>query len=104
MKIYFTPQSRFETLTVSRYGDVLDINGTVLDLSTLMEGEALPVYDEESDALLVDTGSPWLLHARRHDGRIEATLLLPISADAPESARFPQPLVLDGDGPVPLPG
>ena len=37
------------------------------------------------------------------DGDIELTLLLPISADASEAARFPAPLNVVNDGEVVLP-
>jgi hypothetical protein len=104
MKILFSPQSRFDALTLSREGDTLRVNDVTLDFSTLTEGDVLPVLDPDTGETLHGTGSDWVLDVRRHEGRIEIKVLLPVGAEAPEAVRFPQPLVMDGDGPVPMPG
>ena len=39
----------------------------------------------------------------RVDGRITLTLVLPHGSDAPEAARFPQPIIVTQAGPIPLP-
>lgn len=82
---------------ISVSGDVLTIDGTVLDFSPLSEGEALP-----SEAV----DSPWLQQyseVTRVGGDVCLTLILPICWDAPEASRFPEPIIVDADGPVTLP-
>jgi hypothetical protein len=95
MKLILTPQRRDDTLSVIVSGDILILNGEVLNFGPLPEGGTLP-----SDAV----GSPWILgDIHRVNGQIELTLILPNAADASEAARFPVPLVVNMDGPVELP-
>jgi hypothetical protein len=89
MKITFTPQSRFDALALHRAGDVLTVNGADLDFSTLGEGEVVH-----------ETGSDLVVRAARIDGRIEATVILPYWGDEPVA----EPVEMEGDGPVPVPG
>lgn len=95
MKIKLTPQRRDDTLSVIVSGDILVLNGEVLDFGPLPEGGTLP-----SDAV----GCEWLLgDVHRTDGQIELTMILPHAADASEAARFPEPLNITENGPVELP-
>lgn len=56
----------------------------------------------------VDMASPgecsWILgQPEQREGRWHVMLLVPHGADAPPETLFPAPVVLTGDGPVPLP-
>ncbi|HCR1215533.1 TPA: hypothetical protein ONA18_001169 [Pseudomonas aeruginosa] len=84
-----------EHLSLSRTGDVLTVNGQPFDLTPLPEGGELP-----AEAI----GSEWFAGSvvRRAD-RIQLILRYPLAADASGAARFPEPLLIDADGPVELP-
>jgi hypothetical protein len=95
MKINLSPQRRDDTLTVSKQGDTLTINGTPYDFSDLAEGDLLPKGAVDS---------PWVVSdITRTGGSLELTLLLPHGKDASEAARFPQPLIDPPDGALELP-
>nr|WP_111300368.1 hypothetical protein [Paracoccus saliphilus] len=96
MKISFTPQLRADRLSVRVEGDTLTVNGEDFDFSSLEEGATLPAAAVECDFLASDV--------IREAGQITLTLILPHGSDAPEIVRFPQPVHVTGDGPVPLPG
>jgi len=95
MRINLSPQRRDDTLTVTKAGDVLTINGVEYDFSQVPEGGVLP-----SDA--VDCA--WLASdITREDGELTLTLLLPHGANASEARRFPEPLTNVPDGEVEFP-
>jgi hypothetical protein len=95
MKINLSPQRRDDTLTVSKQGDTLTINGTAYDFSVIPDGATLP-----KDA----TDCEWLASdVERIDGVLHLTLLLPHGVNASEAARFPQPIVNPADGTLELP-
>jgi len=95
MTINISPQRRDDTLSVTKSGDVLTINGVEFDFSRVPEGGVLP-----QDAV----DCPWLASdVERVDGELVLTLLLPHGANASEAARFPQPLVDVPDGEVEFP-
>ncbi|MED5054312.1 hypothetical protein T4W62_02410, partial [Pseudomonas aeruginosa] len=49
-------------------------------------------------------GSEWFAGpALRRAGRLELILRFPLAADASVAARFPEPLLIEADGPVELP-
>ncbi|HBO2705579.1 hypothetical protein [Pseudomonas aeruginosa] len=84
-----------ERLSLSRAGDVLTVNGVEFDFTPLPEGGELP-----SDAI----ESEWFEGpVLRRSGRLELTLRLPLPVDASAAARFPEPLLVEADGPVELP-
>lgn len=94
-KINWSPVRRDETLTGSTQGDALTMNGEVFDFTTLPDGATLP-----RDAVACE----WLAsNVERIGGEIHLTLILPHGADAPDETRFPQPVTMAGDGPVPVP-
>lgn len=95
MKIYLSPQRRDDTLTVTKHGDVLTINGTEYDFSQLSDGGTLPADAVDSEYVI---GS-----VDRVDGEIELTLLFPHGPNASEAARFPEPIIDPSDGEVELP-
>ena len=95
MKIILSPQRRDDTLTVTKQGDTLTINGTAYDFSVVPDGATLP-----RDA----TDCKWLASdVERINGVLHLTLLLPHGADASEAARFPQPIINPADGVLELP-
>jgi hypothetical protein len=95
MKINLSPQCRDDELSVIVSGDILVLNGEVLDLTPLPEGGTLPRNAVEN---------PWLIgDVIRKDGQIELTLLFPHGFDASEAARFPEPLIVTTNGKVELP-
>ncbi|HHJ1707488.1 TPA: hypothetical protein ACQGU1_006347, partial [Pseudomonas aeruginosa] len=84
-----------EHLSLSRTGDVLTVNGQPFDFTPLPEGGELP-----AEAI----GSEWFAGSVvRRAGRIQLTLRFPLAAESSAAARFPEPLLIDTDGPVELP-
>jgi hypothetical protein len=95
MNITLSPQRRDDTLTVTKQGDTLTINGTAYDFSVVPDGATLP-----KDA----TDCAWLASdVERIDGVLHLTLLLPHGKDASHAARFPQPIINPADGVLELP-
>ena len=95
MKINLYPQRRDDTLTVTKQGDNLIINGTAYDFSQLPDGGTLPADAVDCEYIV---GS-----VDRVDGELELTLLLPHGAEASEAARFPEPIINPADGELELP-
>ncbi|HBO3507160.1 TPA: hypothetical protein L4S47_002593 [Pseudomonas aeruginosa] len=84
-----------ERLLLSRAGDVLTVNGQTFDFTPLPDGGELPAEA---------TGSEWFAGpVVRRDGLLELSLRFPLAADASAAARFPEPLLIEADGPVELP-
>lgn len=84
-----------ERLVLSRVGDVLTVNGVEFDFTPLPEGGELPADAIESEWF----EGPVL----RRSGRLELTLRFPLPVDASAAARFPEPLLVEAEGPVELP-
>ena len=95
MKITLSPTRRDETLTASKAGDTLKLNGETFDFGPLEEGETLPVDGIDSEWIAGDV--------TRTDGELHITLRLPHGANAPEETRFPEPVIDPPDGEVALP-
>ena len=95
MILHLSPQRGDDTLTVSKSGDVLTINGTAFDFSQVPDGGLLPQDAVDCEWIISDI--------ERVDGELVLTLLMPHGADASEAARFPEPLVDVPDGVVVLP-
>ena len=94
MNITFSPQLRAAPVVMSVTGDAIDIDGVSYDFGPLAEGDILP--REAVDC-------PWLASdVTREQGQVCLTLILPHSSNAPEAARFPEPVTVTS-GPVPLP-
>ena len=96
MKISFIPQLRAAPVAVSVIGDTITINGTAYDFTPLAEGAVLPAEAAGCDLIVSNV--------TRIEGEIALTLVLPHGSDAPEAARFPQPIHVTENGPVTLPG
>lgn len=95
MKINLSPVRMDEQLVASVIDDVLTVNGTAYDFGPLAEGGTLPREAVGCPLLASDV--------TREGGHITLTLILPHGSDAPEAARFPQPITVTQSGPVPLP-
>ena len=95
MKINLSPQVRTDALVVSKSGDALTINDVTYDFTPLTEGSTLPAEAIECEYIVGEV--------KRVDNEIELTLLLPIKADASESAKYPEPITMTTDGEVALP-
>lgn len=95
MQITLSPQRHDSTLTLSRTGDMLTINGEAFDFSAIADGGTLPQAAVACDWLASDV--------ERIGGVLHLTLILPHGADAPHDTLFPDVLTLTGDGPVDLP-
>jgi hypothetical protein len=90
MIIKLSPQRRDDSLTVNKLGDVLTINGEIFDFSQIPEGATL---------LNAAFTCEWIpSDVERINGELNLTLLIPITANATEAARFPEPLINPADG------
>lgn len=89
MQITLSPTRSDARLTLHRAGDTLTCNGTAIDLAG---------YDPES------APNDWIIGTpiAGADGW-QVTLLFPHGAGAPHEALWPEPITLQGDGPVTLP-
>lgn len=96
MIIKLSPVRSDLVLALTKAGETLVVNGVSLDLARLADGSTLPLGAVSSSFI----GAP----IERVDGNLVVTLVLPHSADAPESARFPVDIYNPVDGPVHLPG
>jgi hypothetical protein len=95
MHITLSPVRLDETLTVSRSGDVLTLNGEPFDFGPLPEGATLP-----AEAI----GSEWIVGpVSRIDGDLHLTLRLPHGPNPSQAVAFPRPLVVMVDGEIDLP-
>lgn len=95
MQIKLSPQRRDDTLTVSKQGDVLTINGEQFDFSAIPEGATLP-----ADAISSEFFSG---PVERIDGVLHLTLTLPHGADPVEAVAFPADIINPPDGEIELP-
>lgn len=95
MLIKFSPARVDATVFVSKQGDTLIINGEAFEFAPLAEGETLPAEAIGSDHFVGPV--------ERINGELHLTLRMPHGPRAPEETRFPQPIVVDVDGPVALP-
>ena len=86
---------REDTLAVTKTGDALTINGVAYDFTQLPDGATLPREAVDCEYIASDV--------TRVNGEIELTLLLPITPQASEAARFPAPITVTADGPITLP-
>lgn len=95
MHIHLSPVRMDETLTASRTGDVLILNGEPFDFTQLPEGGTLPAEAIASDRI---TGP-----VSRINGELHLTLRLPHGPNPSRAVAFPEPLTVLEDGPIPLP-
>lgn len=95
MKILLSPQRRDDTLTLSKSGDAITVNGVTYDFTPLPDGATLPREAVDCE---------WICgNVERVNGDLVIPILLPHGPDASEAARFPEPLTVTSDGQVVLP-
>ena len=94
MLIKFYPVRSARALTLSVEGDTLTINGEGFDFSGIPEGATLPAEAITSEYIMGDVS--------RIDREINICVLFPITANASEAARFPEPIT-QSSGIVELP-
>ena len=95
MIINLSPQRRDDTLSVTKTGDVLTINGINYDFSQLPEGATLPSEAVDCEFIVGDI--------TRTNGELELTLLLPHGSNPTQEQAFPEPITVLENGPVALP-
>lgn len=95
MYINLSPVRLDETLTATRAGDVLILNGEAFDFGPLPDGATLP-----AEAI----GSDWIIGpVERINGELHLTLRLPHGPNPSSAVAFPQPIHVTADGQVELP-
>lgn len=95
MRIDLSPVRMGGSLTASRAGDVLTLNGAAFDFGPLPDGATLP-------AEAID--SPWVVGpVSRIDGELHLTLRLPHGPNPSQAVAFPELIHAMEDGPIPLP-
>ncbi len=95
MIIFLSPQRRDDTLTVTKAGDMLVVNGESFDFSPVGEGDTLPMSAINSMWFAGDVS--------RADGELSITLMLPNPWNYSPEQAFPVPLQNVQDGAVALP-
>jgi hypothetical protein len=95
MHITLIPQRRDDTLTLSKQGDVLTINGIDYDFSVVTEGATLPASATSCSFLI---GS-----IERIAGLLHLSLILPTGPNATQAANFPAPIINPANGNLELP-
>ena len=95
MNITLTPQIGPDSLTLSKAGDILTINGDTFDFSFIEEGDVLPQDAVECPLLASDV--------TRTDGSLVLTLILPIKNTSSDAAKFPAPILNAPDGDIEVP-
>ena len=95
MNIALTPQVRPDSLTLSKSGDILTINGDAFDFSFIEEGDVLPQDAVECPLLASDV--------TRTDGALVLTVILPIKNTSSDAAKFPASILNAPDGDIEVP-
>ncbi|PRD42189.1 hypothetical protein C5748_17135 [Phyllobacterium phragmitis] len=95
MRISFCPQRCESSLTVTKSGDILTINGDPVDLSGIPDGATLAA-DAVSNEFVVG-------EVERISGELHLTLLLPHGPNPSQAVAFPAPLADVPDGPLQIP-
>lgn len=95
MHITLIPQRRDDTLTITKTGDTLTINGTAYDFSVIPDGATLPASAVDCPFITGDI--------ERINGVLRLSLLLPTGQNASHAANFPAPIINPPDGTLELP-
>lgn len=95
MRIKLSPQRRDDTLSMSKLGNVLTLNGEAFDYSRMADGDTLPVSAISSEWFAGDVNMI--------DGELVLTIILPNPINYSQEQAFPVDLVDVPDGPVVLP-
>jgi hypothetical protein len=95
MKITLSPMRGDAPVMLEKSADVLVVNGERFDFGPVGEGDVLP-----RDAV----SGNWLASdVTRRNGTLHLAVVLPHGRCAPSETRFPAPVHVTQDGPVPLP-
>ncbi|MGI3128183.1 hypothetical protein [Nitratireductor sp. PBL-C9] len=95
MQISYSPQRRDASLSLSKLGDVLTVNGEAFDLSVVPDGATLPQEAISSD---------WFAGpVERIGGELHISLFLPHGPNPSQAVAFPHPITVNDDGPIELP-
>lgn len=95
-RITLSPQFSNTDLTIIKQGKALIVNGDTLDFSAMQQGDEYPPEAINNPSVIGG--------AVMADGIISLTIILPYSNDdAPNSVKFPEPLIVIDDGAVALP-
>jgi len=95
MRVSFSPQRRDDTMTVSKSGDILTINGDAFDFTDLPDGATIP-----AGAITCD----WIVGpVKRVDGELCLTLILPHGPSPSQEVAFPADLIDPPDGLLAIP-
>lgn len=96
MEIKLSPQRRDEALSLSREGETLTINDTIVDLSAIAEG---------AEGVLGETlCEGWIVgEVTRNGGGLSLTIVLPHGPNPSDAVAFPAPINDPPDGPITLP-
>lgn len=96
MIIHFSPAMSDGSITLSKNGDVLTVNGDALDFSDLPEGGEYPAEAIDNEFIVGEV--------KRVNGKVHITVLLPYSnPNPPRLVAFPTPLLVGQDGAIALP-
>lgn len=96
-KINLSPVRSDDTVPVlSVNGASITIDNQDFDFGFLNDGDVLPNSAISSEHFCGDVS--------RTGDIVEVTIRLPHGPDAPESVRFPQPILVEQDGAITLPG
>lgn len=95
MIINLSPQNRPNSAVYVKAGDTISVNGEVFDFSRMRDGDTLPKEAISSDWFGGDV--------ERVGEYIVLTLTSPLPPNYSQEQAFPSPVVMHGDGIVPLP-
>ena len=95
MHIILLPQRRDDTLTVSKQGDTLTVNGIAYDFSVIPDGATLPASAVDCEYI---TGN-----VERINGVLHISLILSHGPDPSQEVAFPAPMINPADGVLELP-
>lgn len=90
MRINLLPQRRDDTLVIVKTGDVLTINGTDYDFTSLPDGADLSASATDCKFLTSMIS--------RVGGELQLSVIMPYQYGASEAARFPAPIIDPPDG------
>lgn len=95
MIIKLSPQNRPNSAVYVKAGDTISVNGEVFDFSRIQDGDTLPKEAISSD---------WFGGGvERVGGELVITLTSPLPSNYSQEQAFPSPVIMHGDGEVPLP-
>lgn len=95
MIIKMTPQRRDDTLTITKVGKVLIVNGDVFDFGPMNDGDTLPSSAIDSQWFSGDITC--------ENGNLTVCVILPLPINYSPEQAFPKDLVDVADGVVMLP-